>query len=132
MIFPIVLLPRKGQGTPQHPIFAASETPYIGRGRTNHRGTERLPGEIRGLGNFLVIGSASARARDAEMRRTRHSGDSPIGVGQAVCLCSLASGSNIRFCRGQGRAPRVRHPTGGVSGRAVWSVGGRELGQPGD
>lgn len=30
MIIPIALLPHKGQGTPQHPIFAASETPYIG------------------------------------------------------------------------------------------------------
>src|SRR5271170_4151447 len=41
-------------------------------------------------------------------------------------LCIPAGHPNVRICRGQGRAPQARQDLG----RAMWSVGSRELCEP--
>jgi hypothetical protein len=51
MIFPGTFLPHTSQGKPQHSTFAARGIPMYQQGSSDLRlGTERSPGEFRGLG----------------------------------------------------------------------------------
>jgi hypothetical protein len=79
--------------------------------------------------------SAEASAHNGGRRAVIHAGHAPLASGlraqqmvsRSEYLCIGALGPVVRFCRGQGQAPRGQRKT---SATPTWSVGSRERCQP--